>query len=114
MICKYCRIEMNVDTVEAGLCTRAEEAEADCRQLDENWAAIHEGAMKPIRAAISNDQATVTEIVAWIEKMRVTAAAAKSALPALEYLLARDRNNVQFDPEAYAAISTLARSVRNK
>lgn len=35
-------------------------------QLDRNWDAVHQAAMKPIRAAIGNPDATVPEIVAAI------------------------------------------------
>lgn len=62
-------------TATEGLTGMPAEAEiADIRRgyeaLDRNWEAVHEGAMRPIREAIGNQDATVFEIVEAIEALK--------------------------------------------
>jgi len=46
-----------------------DEARSGYHALDKNWQTMHEAAMRPIRAAVGNADATVPEIVAHIERV---------------------------------------------
>lgn len=59
-------LRIRIDELEKAL----SETRAGYRALDDNWAAVHEGAMRPIRAALGNRNATVPEMEEAITAMK--------------------------------------------
>ena len=80
-----------------------EETKAGYRSLDANWAAIHEGAMGPLRAALKMPDGTVPGMVAAIERLLRIEEAAKPILANMDGICGGDCQEPSFAGFMHAA-----------
>jgi hypothetical protein len=81
-----------------------DEAREGYRALNKNWDAVHSSAMTPIRSAVGKEDATVPEIVGFIEEHKVLKKCVEHLLNAAEHAVKHNAKT--------ASMTNLARACR--